>query len=135
ATAIKLGTGSDGDYRNITISNCTVRNSTVGVGFFVKDGGTIESVIVSNLAIENLRDPSLVNPERLSNKSYPLFMDIEKRVDGSRIGAIRNVTFSNIEIRSNNGILMQGMRESVLENIVLQNISLRVTQPFDYSHR
>jgi len=135
ATAIKLGTGSDGDYRNITISNCTVRNSTVGVGFFVKDGGTIESVVVSNLAIENLRDPSLVNPERLGDRSYPLFIDIEKRRDDSRIGAIRNVTFSNIQIRSNNGILMQGMRESVLENLVLQNISLRVTQPYDYSRR
>ena len=135
ATAIKLGTGSDGDYRNITISNCTVRNSTVGVGFFIKDGGTIESVAVSNLAIETLRDPSLVNPERLRNMSYPLFLDIEKRRDNSRLGAIRNVTFSNIQIRSNNGILMQGMRESTLENLVLHNISLRVTQPFDYSRR
>ena len=135
ATAIKLGTGSDGDYRNITISNCTVRNSTVGVGFFIKDGGTIESVAVSNLAIETLRDPSLVSPNRLRNMSYPLFMDIEKRHDDSRVGAIRNVTFSNIEIRSNNGILMQGMRESVLENLVLHNISLRVTQAFDYSQR
>lgn len=135
ATAIKLGTGSDGDYRNITISNCTVRNSTVGVGFFIKDGGTIESVTVSNLTIENLRDPSLVNPERLRNMSYPLFMDIEKRHDDSRVGAIRNVTFNNIEIRSNNGILMQGMRESPIENLVLQNISLRITEPFDYSHR
>jgi hypothetical protein len=135
ATAIKLGTGADGDYRNITISNCAVRNSTVGVGFFVKDGGTIESVVVSNLAIENLRDPDLVNSERLRNMSYPLFMDIEKRHDGSRVGAIRNVTFSNIQIRSNNGILMQGMRESVLENLLLHNISLRVTQPFDYSGR
>jgi hypothetical protein len=105
------------------------------VGFFVKDGGTIESVTVSNLAIENLRDPSLVNPERLRNMSYPLFMDIERRRDGSPVGSIRNVTFSNIEIRSNNGILMQGMRESPIENLVLHNISLRMTQPFDYSHR
>jgi polygalacturonase len=135
ATAIKLGTASSGDFRNITLSNCTVRNSPVGVGFFVKDGGTIESVVVSNLAIENLRDPGSVNAERLRNMSYPLFIDIEKRRDDSPIGAMRNVMFSNIEIRSNNGILMQGMRESALENLVLHNISLRVTQAFDYSHR
>jgi polygalacturonase len=135
ATAIKLGTGSDGDYRNITISNCTIRNSTVGVGFFIKDGGTVESVTVSNLAVENLRDPSLVNAERLRDRSYPLFLDIEKRRDDSRVGAIRNVIFSNIEIRSNNGILMQGMRESALENLALHNVFLRVTQPFDYGRR
>ncbi|HUZ46926.1 MAG TPA: glycosyl hydrolase family 28 protein [Terriglobia bacterium] len=135
ATAIKLGTGSDGDFRNITISNCTVRNSTLGVGFYIKDGGAIDSVVVSNLAIETLRDPSLVNAERLRNMSYPLFIDVEKRRENSRIGAVRNVIFSNIEIRSNNGILMQGMRRSLLENLVLHNISLQVTQAFDYSHR
>jgi hypothetical protein len=107
----------------------------VGVGLFVKDGGTIESLTISNLAIETLRDPNLVNPERLRNMSYPLFVDIEKRNDNSRVGAIRNVTFSNIQIRSNNGILMQGMNESLLENVVLEDISLRVTQPFDYRNR
>jgi hypothetical protein len=135
ATAIKLGTGSDGDYRNITITNCTVRNSTVGVGLFIKDGGTIESLTLSNLAIETLRDPSLVNPERLRNMSYPLFVDIEKRRDDSPVGAIRNVTFSNLQIRSNSGILMQGMHKSLLENLTVQNVSLRITQPFDYSAR
>ena len=57
ATAIKLGTGSDGDFRNIAISSCTVRNSTVGVGFFVKEGGAIDGVTASNLTIETLRDP------------------------------------------------------------------------------
>jgi polygalacturonase len=135
ATAIKLGTGSNGDFRNITISNCTIRNSTVGVGFFVKDGGAIESVTVSNLAIETVRDPNTVNAERLRNMIYPIFVDIEKRRDDSKIGAIRNVTFSDIEIRSDNGILIQGMPESLIENLVLHNVSIRVTRAFDYSRR
>jgi hypothetical protein len=135
ATAIKLGTGSEGDFRNITISNCTVRNSTVGVGMFVKDGGTIERVTVSNLTIETLRDPSQVNPERLRNMIYPVFMDVEKRTDASRIGAIRDVTFSNIQIHSDNGILIQGMQESAIENVTMRDVFLRVTRPFDYSER
>jgi hypothetical protein len=135
ATAIKLGTASEGDFRNITISNCTVRNSTVGVGFFIKDGGTIQGVTVSNLAIETLRDPSLVNAERLRNMIYPLFLDIERRRNNSPVGAIRDVLFSNIEIRSDNGILMQGMQDSAIENLTLHNILLRVTRPFDYSRR
>ncbi|MCL5744624.1 MAG: glycosyl hydrolase family 28 protein [Acidobacteria bacterium] len=135
ATAIKLGTGSFGDYRNITISNCTVRNSTVGVGFFIKDGGTIDGVTVSNLTIETLRDPMQVNPERLRNMIYPIFLDIEKRRDGSAIGGMRNILFSNIVIHSDNGILIQGMRESAIENLTLSNICFRVTAPFDYSQK
>jgi hypothetical protein len=135
ATAIKLGTGSEGDFRDIAISNCTVRNSTVGVGFFIKDGGTIEGVTVSNLTIETLRDPMQVNTERLRNMIYPIFVDVEKRRAGSPIGAIRDVIFSNILIRSDNGILIQGMRESAIENLTLQNIVFRVTKPFDYAAR
>jgi len=135
ATAIKLGTGSFGDYRNITISNCTVRNSTVGVGFFIKDGGAIDGVTVSNLTIETLRDPTQVNAERLRNMIYPIFMDIEKRHDGSAIGSMRNILFQNIFIRSDNGILIQGMRESAIENLTLSNICFRVAAAFDYSQK
>lgn len=135
ATAIKLGTGSHGDFRNITISNCTVRNSTVGVGFFIKDGGAIDGVTVSNLTIETLRDPLQVSPERLRNMVYPIFLDVEKRHDSSAIGAMRNIIFSNIVIHSDNGILIQGMRESAIENLTLSNICFRVTAPFDYSQR
>jgi hypothetical protein len=135
ATAIKLGTGSFGDYCNIAISNCTVRNSTVGVGFFIKDGGAIDGVTVSNLTIETLRDSMQVNPERLRNMIYPIFMDIEKRHDNSAIGAMRNILFNNIFIRSDNGILIQGMRESIIENLTLSNICFRVSAAFDYSQK
>jgi hypothetical protein len=76
-----------------------------------------------------------VNAERLRSCIYPIFLDIEKRRDNSPVGAIRNVIFSNIIARSDNGILMQGMRESHIENLILQNILLRVTRGFDYSQR
>ena len=134
ATAIKLGTASDSDFRNITISNCTIRNSTVGVGFFVKDGGTIEGVTLSNLTIETLRQPELV-VEWLRNMIYPLFIDIEQRTPESRIGAVRDILFSNIRIASDNGILMQGMPESFIENVTLRDILFRVTRPFPYDAR
>jgi hypothetical protein len=134
ATAIKLGTASDSSFRNIAISNCTIRNSTVGVGFFVKDGGTIEGVAVSNLAIETLREPALV-VDWLRNMIYPLFIDIEQRTPQSRVGAVRDVLFSNIRIASDNGILMQGMPESIIENVTLRDILFRVTRPFPYGAR
>lgn len=134
ATAIKLGTSSDSDFRNIAISNCTIRNSTVGVGFFVKDGGTIEGVTVSNLAIETLREPALV-VDWLRNMIFPLFIDIEQRTPQSRVGAVRDVLFSSIRIASDNGILMQGMPESLIENVTLRDIHFRVTRSFPYDAR
>jgi hypothetical protein len=43
------------------------------------------------------------------------------------LGVIRNVSFSNITCRSENGILLYGTDESVLENISFRNITFELT--------
>ena len=133
ATAIKLGTASTGDFRDIVISNCVVRNSTVGIGFFVKDGGAIERVTCSNIVIETLEDPALVNTERLRNMIYPIFIDLERRRAPVPLGAIRDVLFDNIQIYSDNAVLIQGMEERPIENLTLRNVLFRASRFFDFS--
>jgi len=135
ATAIKLGTESSADFRNILITNCTVRNSTVGLGIYVKDGGTVERVVFSNISIETLANPLDVNAPRLRHAIYPVFLDVERRTDSSPTGRIRDVILRDIHIHSDNGILVQGMRESPIEDLTLENISFRVAKGFDYSDR
>lgn len=127
ATALKLGTESRGDFRNVHFSNCTIRNTPVGIGFYMKDGATMERVTFSNMTIET-GDPSL-------HRIYPIFMDIEKRNPDSRIGRIRDVSFRDIHIVSGSGILIQGMPESAIENLTIQNLTFRVEEADDYSDR
>jgi polygalacturonase len=134
ATAIKIGTESHSDFRNIHISNCVIRDSTVGIGMYIKDGATAERISFSNCTIETIRKPELVK-ESLMNSIYPIFVDIEKRNPESRVGHIRDVTFSDISIVSDNGILVQGMSQPNIENLVLRNITLRIDRAFDYSQR
>jgi len=125
--AIKLGTESQGDFRDIHFSNCTVRNTPVGIGFYMKDGTTMERVTFSNISIENC-DP-------LKHQVFPIFMDIEKRHEDSKIGKIRDISFRDIFIRSGSGILIQGMPQSPIENLSLQNITMRVDWADDYEKR
>jgi hypothetical protein len=134
ATGIKLGTGSNGDFRDIHVSNCTVRNSTVGIGLYIKDGGTAERGTFSDISIGTIEDASQVN-ESMENAAYPIFVDIEKRNEASPIGGIRDIIFRGIHIHSDNGSLIQGMRESPIQNLVLRDITTRVTKPFDYAKR
>lgn len=134
ATAVKIGTESQSDFRNIYMSNCVIRNSTVGIGMFIKDGATAERISFSNCSIETIRNPELAN-EGLKNSIYPIFVDIEKRNPDSRVGHIRDLTFSDINILSDNGILIQGMSKPNIENLVLRNITQRVDRAFDYSQR
>ncbi|MBE3096352.1 MAG: glycoside hydrolase family 28 protein [Planctomycetes bacterium] len=125
--ALKLGTESVGDFRDIRFENCTIRNSPVGLGFYLKDGATMERVTARNLKME-ICDPSY-------HDVAPLFMDIEKRNPDSKVGTIRDVTLENIDIRAGSGLLLQGMPESPIENLVLRNITLRVDRADDYATR
>ncbi len=134
ATAVKIGTESQSDFRNIQVSNCVIRDSTIGIGMYIKDGATAERISFSNCSIETIRRPELAN-DSLRNSVYPIFVDIEKREPESKVGCIRDLTFSDITIISDNGILIQGMSKPNIENLTLRNITLRVDREFDYSNR
>jgi hypothetical protein len=121
-----------GDFRNIRVSNCTIRNSTVGIGIYLKDGGTMERIAFQNMSIENYEP---MGETYVEHGMYPIFVDIERRDEDSKVGRIRDLTFDTIDIASGCGILIQGMPESLIEGLALRGISLRATKPIDYSDR
>lgn len=134
AGAVKLGTGSSGDFRDIKVSNCVIRNSGVGVGLFIKDGGTVERVSFSNISIGTTSQDTPINT-RLRNNIIPIYIDLGKRDPDSPVSRIRDVSFSNIQIESDNSIVIQGMPERPIENLTLQNITFRVNGGFSFSQR
>ncbi len=132
ATALKLGTESHGDFRNVHFSNCTIRNTPVGIGFFAKDGAVMERISFSNITIENA-DPQVI--AYAQDYVTPIFMDIEKRHQDSKVGAIRDVSFSDIFIDTCSSIVVQGMPESPIQNLSMRNIAIRVNDAMDFSER
>lgn len=127
-TAIKIGTASYGNFTDMHFSDITIRNSSIGIGFFVKDGALVERATFNNISIQNA-DWEDIKP------IIPIFMDIEKRRENSIIGKIRDVSFSNIMINSASGALIQGMPESQIENVSLSNIVFRAPKACDLSIR
>ena len=51
SAAIKFGTESEGDFKNIIIEDCMIRNSNRGVALQLRDKGNIENVWIRNLMI------------------------------------------------------------------------------------
>lgn len=132
ATAVKIGTETPQDFRNIHFSNCTIQNSTVGIGIYVKDGATVERVTFSNISIASSSATVAANQGR---GIYPIFVDIEKRNPDSLTGKVRDICFDDIQIYSGAGMLIQGMPESPIENLTLENVAFRVYEPGDYRDR
>ena len=63
---IKFGTESNGGFKNITISNCVFDRSR-GLALETVDGGTIEDVTITNIAMRNICNASIFL--RLGNRA------------------------------------------------------------------
>jgi polygalacturonase len=85
---IKIGTESNGGFKNITIRDCTFERCR-GLALETVDGGVIEDVVVKNLTMKEVT-------------TAPLFIRLGNRgrgPDNPSIGAVRRVSISNVQVR------------------------------------
>lgn len=129
-TAIKIGTDSVSPFRDLHFNNCTIRNSCIGLGIYMKDGSVAERISFTNISLECPSDWEKKKPV------IPMYIDVEKRYPHQEsCGKVRDILFQNLQITSSSGSLLQGMPESHLENITLKDITIRATQAPDFSVR
>ncbi|MBE6332340.1 MAG: exo-poly-alpha-D-galacturonosidase [Bacteroidales bacterium] len=112
---IKLGTESNGGYRNITITNCTCMWSS-GLAFEEVDQGRMENIVVSNISLEHVHH-------------YPIYITTGCRNRGPKEvtapSYAANISISNViatDCDSLAGIIVTGMADAPLRNISLQDI-------------
>lgn len=113
---IKFGTESNGGFRNIVISNCTIRDCR-GIALEEVDGGVLENVAISNITMMDVDD-------------YPIYITLGRRnrdPDSLTMGVVRNITISHIIATvadSMSGIHITGLPGRNVENIRLQDIRI-----------
>ncbi len=129
--AIKLGTESNGGFRNITISNCVIARSQnpenihgfpegiCGIALESVDGGELDGVAISNITLSGTKVPLFV---RLGNRARPY-------ADGHPvpgIGTLRNVSIHHIigTGHDNIGCVFCGLPGHPIENLSLSDIRL-----------
>lgn len=119
---IKMGTESNGGFRNITISNCVFELSR-GLALEQVDGGVLEDVTVTNITMRDIFNA-------------PLFIRLGGRLrapEGTEVGSIRRVRISNLVahnvkvpgdeiIFSPQGILISGIPGHPIEDLTLSGI-------------
>lgn len=122
--AIKLGTESAGDFRDIAISDCTIVGKrhpsswkgdlTSGLSLEAVDGGVLERVTVSNLRMTNVRTP--------------IFVRLARRGRGQRVptpGALRHVSIDDVEAAGAlSASTITGVPGAPVEAITLRNIKI-----------
>ena len=113
---IKLGTESSGGFRNITISNCTIR-SCRGLALESVDGGILENITISNLVMTDLYHYAIYIATGNRNRSPEV----------KTHSRMKNVLISNVIATVSekmSGIQIMGLPEEPIDGLRLENIRL-----------
>jgi polygalacturonase len=114
---IKLGTESNGGFRNITIANCTVENCR-GIALETVDGGLLEDVTLTNIAMRDLVD-------------VPFFLRLGSRMrgpQGTAVGELRRVLISNVVVSnadSRQAAILSGIPGHYIDQVKFQNVYIQ----------
>ena len=111
---IKLGTESNGGYRNIAISNITFDHCR-GLALETVDGGLLEDVTITNITMRDVANS-------------PIFLRLGRRLRGpagTAVGQLRRVNISNVvayNVDSRYASIIAGIPEQDIEDVTLNNI-------------
>lgn len=115
---IKLGTESNGGYRNITISNCTCMWSS-GLAFEEVDQGKMENIVVDNISMSHVHH-------------YPIYITTGCRNRGPKerteVSSARDIYINNViadDCDSLASIIITGMEGYPIRNVSLSNIRIQ----------
>ncbi len=130
--ALKMGTESNGGFKNVVVSNLIIRPSVVsdksiggsphghtGIALELVDGGILDGVVISNIHIDGPDCPIFI---RLGNRARPWIEG--QKID--KVGVLQNILISNI-IATNArkmGCSITGIPGNPVQNITLKDISI-----------
>ncbi len=113
---IKMGTESNGGFKNVTITNCVFDYSR-GLALETVDGGVLEDVTISNITMRDI-----VNA--------PIFIRLGARMRGPDtipVGVCRRILLSNIVIYNadyRHGAIISGLPGHPIEDLRMNNIRI-----------
>ncbi len=122
SSGIRIGFLDQNTVRNVQVSNINITNSTRGIGIFLRDEGSLENISFSNIYIET----KLHTGDWWGN-GEPIHISAVRGTEKGKLGQIRHVLFSNIICKGENGMLVYGSDESVIEDLVFEHIRFELT--------
>ncbi|MEO8403200.1 MAG: glycosyl hydrolase family 28 protein [Chitinophagaceae bacterium] len=122
SSGIRIGFLDQNSVSNIHVSNCNITNSTRGIGIFLRDEGSLDNMTFDNISIE-----TVLHTGDWWGNGEPIHISAIRGNEKVKLGKISHVQFSNIIAKGENGILVYGTPESVIENLSFDHVSVTIT--------
>ncbi|WP_230291989.1 glycoside hydrolase family 28 protein [Croceicoccus sp. Ery5] len=116
---IKLGTESNGGYRNVLVEDCRFERSR-GIALETVDGGIMEGITLRRITME----------EVTTSPIFVMVGDRRRGPDGTGLGAVRDILIEDVTARDIDyrfPVMLSGLADSPLSRVTLRNIRLDFT--------
>jgi len=120
--AIKLGTESLGDFENIRISDCRIRDTGMaGIALYSVDGARLRDVAIADITMDGVAVPVSV---RLGARLKTFRAGDQPKPPG----LLRDITIKNVRATGARqiGVLINGIPSHPVENLTLENIQIEL---------
>ncbi len=123
SAAIKIGTEGVGNFENIIVSDCIISKTNRALSIQIRDNGNVNNVTFSNIIIETRRFSS-----DWWGSAEPITITTFNRDEHTKSGKISNIRFFNITAKGENGVLIHGNKDNVIENILFENCNITLSK-------
>jgi len=121
SSALIVGAECREPMRDIIFDSCVIKSSHRGLAIHLSEGSDVENVLFSNMIVE-----TRIFHERWWGRGEPIYITAIPWDEKRAIGHVRNVRFSNILARSENGAFVYGWEPGLVENIQLDNVRIEI---------
>ena len=119
SSGIRIGFLDQNTVRNIHVSHCNITNSSRGIGIFLRDEGSLENITFSDLNIE-----TKMHTGDWWGNGEPIHISAVRGKQNLKLGTIKNVAFNNITCKGENGILIYGSDQSIIQDVRFNHVSM-----------
>jgi len=121
SAAIKIGTEGVNSFENVLVNNCQIVDSNRGISLQIRDAGDVNNIQFTNIQIETRRFS-----HEWWGSGEPISITSFNRDDKTISGSIDRVSFKNISIKSENGILLASDDKNKIKNIKFKDIYIEL---------
>lgn len=138
-SAIKIGTETHGNIRNITVSDCIVRDCSRGIGIWARDGAVVEGIHIHHITGAVRKYAGCNRPKGLPGhwwgQGEPIFINATHRNSELRYpGAIRDIHIDHICLKAESSVFVAGEECSVINNVSITDMDITLCRQGTQEH-
>ncbi|GAB4816175.1 hypothetical protein N2152v2_003221 [Parachlorella kessleri] len=127
SSAVKLGSESRADFRDITFQHLQIVDSHRGLAIQLRDEGSMHSVSFDNITIST----------RYYNQTWwggaePIYVVATPRTAATQLGSASNIRFSRITAVGENGFFIAGAAGRRVTNLTISHTTLDLVKKTDW---